>query len=76
MKLLLLLFYIFLTSSFVIYKFSGDDNLISEYLVEKTDAAQSVKDKFFEVGGLQHDFRKKEGHDQVDCSCYFIVTIS
>ena len=59
-KLLLLLFYIGLTVSFVVYNFADGDNSVDEYLVEKTESGQSVRDRFHEVGGLIQDFRKDE----------------
>ena len=61
-KLLLLLFYIGLTVSFVVYNFADGDNSVDEYLVEKTESGQSVRDRFQEVGGLKLDFRKDELH--------------
>ena len=60
-KLLLLLFYLAATASFVIYHFAGTvDPAAGEYEVEQTAAGQSVRDRFLVVGGMTQDFRQKD----------------
>ena len=68
LRLLLLIFYIVLTASFVIYNLPGRiGNSLSgdsggqeaEYQVQETDNMDRVRDRFHAVGGLQMDFRKE-----------------
>ena len=68
-RLLAVAAYILLTASFVLYNMSGGGggggvagNGVAEYQVEDTESADSVKDRFHAVGGLQQDFRKEGAH--------------
>ena len=66
-RLLAVAAYILLTASFVLYNMSGGgggvaSNGVAEYQVEDTESADSVKDRFHAVGGLQQDFRKEGAH--------------
>ena len=67
LRLLLLIFYIVLTASFVIYNLPGRiGNSLSgdpggkeaEYQVQETENVDRVRDRFHAVGGLQQDFRR------------------
>ena len=64
---MLLIFYIVLTASFVIYNLPGRiGNSLSgdpggkeaEYQVQETENVDRVRDRFHAVGGLQQDFRR------------------
>ena len=81
LRLLLLIFYIVLTASFVIYNLpgrignslAGDPGGQEEYQVQETESGDRVRDRFHAVGELQMDFRKEGAQVSINHSSTSVV---